>query len=70
MGVLYSDSHFINNPYLMNWLITGQIPSLSSILGGYCLILTGRVPCLSLTIIGEAFFTFPGVFVAHTPGYT
>jgi len=70
MGVSYSDSLFINNPYLMNQSITGQFPSLSFILRGYCLILTGHVPCLSLTIIGEAFFAFPGVSVAHTPGYT
>jgi len=70
MGVLYSDSHFINNPSLMNRSITGQFPSLSFILRGYRLILTGCVPCLSLTIIGNAIFAFPGVSVAHTTGYT
>ena len=70
MGALYSNSHSINSPYLINRSIAGRIPAPSSILRGYCLILTGRNPCLSLTIIGEAFFAFLGVSVACTPGYT
>jgi len=70
IGVLYLDSHSINNSNSKKLPIISSVLLQSCILKGQCCTLTGLAPTFYLISFGAAFLALPGIPDALNPVYT